>query len=209
MEAVGFHGYGWSGGFYHPHYWGGFYIGPVWYAGPTIVVAGVPYYYYSGEYYTPSGDVLVAAAPPIAEPTVVPASAPSEAASAPAKVESPAAIQLGDTVTVVVAGVPYYYYGGVYHTLYGSTLVAVAPPVIEPTVAPEPTVPTEAASAPVKIGPKATQQSGETITVNVPNVGGGHTPVKLVKTANGYLGPQGEFYAGHPTVAELKVLYGN
>ena len=142
----GFHGYGWSGGFYHPHYWGGFYIGSEWFWGPTIVVAEVPYYYYGGIYYTPSGDGLVAVTPPATEPAVIVStpSAPSEAAQAPAKGE-----------------------------------------------------------------PKAAQQPGETVTVNVPNAGGGYSPVKLVKVDKGYLGPQGEFYAGHPTIAELKVLYGN
>ena len=146
FHGGGFHGYVWSRGFFHRHYWGGFYIGPVWYPGPTIVVADVPYYYYSGEYYTPSGDVLVAATPPVVEPTVAPeASTPSE----------------------------------------------------------------EAASAPTKVESQTTQPSGETATINVPNSSGGYTPVKLVKTDKGYVGPQGEFYQGHPTVAQLKVFYGN
>ncbi|MGA2507304.1 MAG: hypothetical protein ABSF80_07510 [Chitinispirillaceae bacterium] len=142
FRGVGFHGYGWSRGFHHSRFWGGFYIGPVWYPGPTIIVEGVPYYYYSGEYYTPSGDVLVAAIPPAAEPTVTPA----------------------------------------------------------PNTAPEAT--------PANVEPKATQPSGEAVTINVPNASGGYTPVKLVKVDKGYVGPQGEFYKDHPTVAELKVLYG-
>ena len=146
FRGVGFHGYGWSRGFHHSHFWGGFYIGPVWYPGPTIVISGVPYYYYSGEYYTPSGDVLVAATPPVAEPNVAPA--PS----------TPSA---------------------------------------------------EATTAPAKVEPWATQPSGETVTVNVPNAGGGYTPVKLVKVDKGYIGPQGEFYKDHPTIAQLKVFYGN
>jgi hypothetical protein len=45
--------------------------------------------------------------------------------------------------------------------------------------------------------------------VNVPNSKNGFTPVKLVKQGNGYIGPQGEFYPGHPTVDQLKALYGN
>ena len=145
----GFHGYGWSGGFYHTHYWGGFYIGPEWFWGPTVVVAGVPYYYYSGVYYTPSGDALVAVTPPITEPMVAPApsAASEEAASA-------------------------------------------------------------TANTPAKVETKAIRPLGDEVTINVPNAGGGFTPVKLVKVDKGYVGPQGEFYKDHPTIAELKVLYG-
>jgi hypothetical protein len=144
----GFHGYGWYHGFHSPHFWGGFYIGPEWYWGPTVVVEGVPYYYYSGVYYTLDGDGLVAITPPLANPAV--ASAPST---------KPAV----DSVT------------------------ANTPPKVESTPA---------------------EKSGETFTVNVPNAKGGFTSVNLVKTDKGYLGPQGEFYPDHPTVEELKVLYG-
>jgi hypothetical protein len=49
----------------------------------------------------------------------------------------------------------------------------------------------------------------DTATINIPNSKGGFTPVRLVKHNNGYIGPQGEFYAGHPTVEQLKALYGN
>jgi hypothetical protein len=144
-----FHGYGWSQGFHYPHYWGGFYIGPEWFWGPTVVIAGVPYYYYSGVYYTPYGDGLVAVTLPPAQPTVAPVP--------------------GD-----------------------STVAASAP-----------------ANTSAKVEPKATQPSGDTVTINVPNASGGFTPVKLVKTDKGYVGPQGEFYPNHPTIAELKVFYGN
>ena len=143
-----FDAYGWSGrGVHRPHYWGGFYIGSEWFWGPTIVVSGTPYYYYSGVYYTPYGDAdaLVAVTPPIAEP---------------------------------------------------------ATDVSGPSTSPD------VASAPAKVEPKATKPSGETVTINVPNAGGGFTPVQLVKTDKGYVGPQGEFYAGHPTVSQLKALYG-
>jgi hypothetical protein len=46
------------------------------------------------------------------------------------------------------------------------------------------------------------------ITVNIPNSNGGFTAVKLTKFKDGYKGPQGEFYPNHPTVDELKALYG-
>jgi len=46
------------------------------------------------------------------------------------------------------------------------------------------------------------------VTVNIPNANGGFTSVKLTKFKDGFKGPQGEFYKGHPTVEELRVLYG-
>ena len=47
-------------------------------------------------------------------------------------------------------------------------------------------------------------------TVNIPHNGGkGYVPVVLTKTTNGFLGPQGEFYAQFPTVAHLQLMYGN
>jgi hypothetical protein len=50
--------------------------------------------------------------------------------------------------------------------------------------------------------------SGEALTVNVPNTNGSYTPVTLIKQKDGYIGPQGEYYPGHPTVTQLRVLYG-
>lgn len=44
--------------------------------------------------------------------------------------------------------------------------------------------------------------------INVPNPDGSFTPVKLIKSGVGYIGPQGEFYPEHPTVEQLRVLYG-
>lgn len=140
----GFNGRGWYGSSYHyPHMWGGFYIGPQWFGGPTIVIDETPYYYYNGSYYTPQGDYLIAVAPP---------QAPTTQAEVP----------------------------------------SAAP-----------------ANAQLKADPKNTKPTGDTATINVPNKTGGFTPVKLVKTEKGYIGPQGEFYPEHPTIAELKVLYGN
>ncbi len=148
----GYRGFGFHH-FYYPHLWGGFYIGPQWYWGPTVVIQDIPYYYYNGEYYTPEGDELVAVAPPV-----------SSAATAP---------------------------------------MPTAPVQASPAQKPQSVTPAASSKeAPV------TQMSGDTIVVNVPNTGGGFTPVKLVKFDKGYIGPQGEYYPDHPKVAELKVLYG-
>ena len=48
----------------------------------------------------------------------------------------------------------------------------------------------------------------ESVVINIPNSNGSYTQVTLTKSGDGYIGPQGEYYTGHPTVEELKVLYG-
>lgn len=48
----------------------------------------------------------------------------------------------------------------------------------------------------------------DTVVINIPGTKGGYIPVRLKKTKFGYIGPQGEFYI-HPTIDQLKALYGN
>ncbi len=103
------------------------------------------------------------------------------------------ALPVGYT-TVVVAGRPYYYYDNVYFRTCPSGYIVVPAPAEMPVVLVAPT------------GPQA--PTGETVTINVPNSTGGYTPVTLVKYKDGYLGPQGEYYRGNPTVNQLKALYG-
>jgi len=88
--------------------------------------------------------------------------------------------------TVIVEGVTYYCYGNVYFTSYSSGYVVVERPFKLETPGPE----------------------KESLTINIPNVNGSYTPVRLLKQKDGYLGPQGEYYPGHPTVEQLRVLYG-
>jgi hypothetical protein len=97
--------------------------------------------------------------------------------------------------TVLYAGVSYYYYDNVYYTdaPYGYVVV---PPPAEKMVVQEPAV-EQSVSIP-----------GPSITINIPNSNGSFTSVKLVKYKDGYLGPQGEYYPGRPTVDQLRVLYG-
>lgn len=127
--------------------------------------------------------------------------------------------------TVIVSGTPYYYCGGYYFRPYSSGYVIVPAPVVNTAAAPAPaaaTVQAPAAEQPnslnsaveePKTGSGTSAQpkpaSKDTATINIPNAKGGFTPVRLVKHNNGYIGPQGEFYAGHPTVDQLKALYGN
>lgn len=120
--------------------------------------------------------------------------------------------------TVVVGGVPYYYSNGVYFRPHMSGYVVVAAPVqnsapvdqSSPPAAPQAAVPLQSpAPSGEQSGSLSVAPQSDTVTVNVPNAKGGFTPVKLVKRNGGYVGPQGEFYSGNPTVDELKALYGN
>jgi len=93
--------------------------------------------------------------------------------------------------TVMVGNQPYYYYNQVYYQpYYPSGYVVVAPVAVPPSAIPAPA------------------QSADTVTINVPNRDGTYTPITLVRRGDGYVGPQGEYYSGHPTVEQLRVLYG-
>lgn len=92
--------------------------------------------------------------------------------------------------TIVVGGTPYFCYNDVYYAPYHGGYIVV----------PRPVAPYQA--APVPLAPR------ETVVINVPNRDGSFTPITLVKRDNGYFGPQGEYYAGNPTVEQLRALYG-
>jgi hypothetical protein len=93
--------------------------------------------------------------------------------------------------TIVVSGVPYYYYDDIYYRPCSTGYEVVPAPVVSPNVVMPPQ-----------------NLSSETVTINVPNSNGSFTPVTLVKRGNGYIGPQGEYYPGHPTLEQLRMLYG-
>jgi len=71
-------------------------------------------------------------------------------------------------------------------------------------------LPSKAGSIAVRVPleSKTVITKGDQITINVPNSNGSYTPVTLVKYGSGYIGPQGEYYPGNPTVEQLKALYG-
>ena len=97
--------------------------------------------------------------------------------------------------TVIVEGVPYYRDDVYYYRAapVGGYVVVPAPVIVQPS--------------PVIV--QQSPQMPETATINIPNSRGGYTPVTLRRSGNGYVGPQGEYYAEHPTVDQLKALYGN
>lgn len=139
----------------------------------------------------------------------------------------------GGTI-VVVDGIGYYYINGYYLRQCPAGYIVVSPPMIAlPAPAPvaqtqaspavlndQPGKPEAAAQKSGAIAPSRAEQNtevasddpiaiGKSITINIPNAKGGFTPVKLVKYKDGFIGPQDEFYSNHPTVDELRVLYGN
>lgn len=98
--------------------------------------------------------------------------------------------------TIYVSGSPYYYDEGIYYRQHPSGYVVVPTPATTTVVTTPAVMPPQVAS-------------GETVVINIPNSRGGYTPVTLVKRGDGYVGPQGEYYQGHPTVNQLRALYGN
>ncbi len=106
--------------------------------------------------------------------------------------------------TVYVNGAPYYYDDGFYYRP-GPTGYVVIPPPATTTIVTVPAA-TTTVIAPVVTQPRVI--AGETTVINIPNANGGYTPVTLTKYKTGYIGPQGEYYEGHPTVEQLRVLYG-
>ena len=109
--------------------------------------------------------------------------------------------------TVYVDGSPYYYCDGSYFQPYSDGYMVVPPPT--PAQSEDQEAPAEPPAVAQPVAAQSKSASGDTTTVGVPNSKGAFTPVRLVKHKNGYIGPQGEFYTGHPTAAALKALYGD
>lgn len=86
----------------------------------------------------------------------------------------------------------YYYYDDIYYTGCTGGYVVVPAPLINSRV----------------MNVSNIYASQATVTVNIPDSRGGHVPVTLIKYKDGYIGPQGEYYSGNPTIKQLVVLYG-
>lgn len=111
---------------------------------------------------------------------------------------------------VWVDGERYYFYQGLYYqpSYYGDYYDVVPDPYLRPQVnnttinhiyqggEAQPAQDTQIAST-----------GGSDFDVNFRNNKGEMVTVKIRKTENGYLGPQGEFYPEFPKVAQLKEMY--
>jgi hypothetical protein len=98
--------------------------------------------------------------------------------------------------TIIINGSTYYYYEHTYYRRCPSGYIVVEQPVPEKRV--------------IYTAPATDYglDGSTTVKINVPNPRGGFNEVILVRTVNGYIGPQGEYYSGNPTVRQLSALYG-
>ncbi len=134
---------------------------------------------------------------------------------------------------IVISGLPYYYYSGVYYRRGPSRYVVVTAPfgAVVPTLPVESQIVaidgqtyytydntyyvhgssgyTVVQTPVVKnvVTQKITSSSEDSFVVNVPNSNGSFTPVVLKKSGDGYIGPQGEYYPQNPTIEQLKAMY--
>ena len=91
---------------------------------------------------------------------------------------------------LIIGGSTYYYYDNIYYRTCPTGYVVVSEPVVSQNVI-------------------AMQNlSGARVPINIPNSNGSYTTIILIKQGGGYLGPQGEYYPGNPTLEQLKSLYG-
>lgn len=96
--------------------------------------------------------------------------------------------------TVIVNETPYYVYNDTYYVKEGKGYVVVDE------------IPSETEVASVR--KKRVKKHKKSFVVNVPNSNGSYTPVKIKKKAEGFVGPQGEYYPKFPKVEQLEVMYG-
>jgi len=96
--------------------------------------------------------------------------------------------------TRAYGGITYYYYNNIYYKSCPGGYVVVPMPVTTSTSA--------------SVAQSQGLYYGQTVVINVPNKNGTYTPITLVKQNDGYIGPQGEYYDGNPSVEQLRALYG-
>jgi hypothetical protein len=117
----GGYGGGYGGGFrpyayhpYHPYYWGagwhpfGYFMGALTADAIMLSIAGSPYYYDNGVYYSPCNGGYQAVAPPVG----------ATVSYLPSGFET---VPMGDDT--------YYYYGGVFYVSQGGSYQVVPAPV--------------------------------------------------------------------------------
>ena len=173
----------------HPHYGDREHFLPDGYF--TVWVGGTSYFYYDGLYYIREGYDYVLVNPPIG--AYVSAIPP-------------------DFQAISINGRVYYTDNGVYYILtqhHGYKVVAQPVVYAQPqtVVVTQPQQVVVTASAPAVMVPPVPVDSQDTFPVNIPNGTGAYTTVVIKKSGNGFVGPQGEFYAQFPTVAQLKAMY--
>ena len=151
-----------------------------------MFVGGLEYWYWEGMFYRWAADRYVVAPGPIgAVVTAIPPGAQ----------------------TIVVNGVPYYTINNVTYmsSPYGYQVVP-QPTIVQAAPQPNVVIVPNAAAEPAAQGTSPTNAQ-DAFTVNIPNSKGGYTPVTLQRSGNGFIGPQGEYYAQFPAIEQLKAMY--
>ena len=105
-----------------------------------------------------------------------------------------------------VNGIPYYY-GNPYYPAAPVGYVQVVQPPVAYVPASVPAVAPAVAAPAVSPQPSDVTNANDSFDIHIPNGNGSFTLVTLRKTETGFLGPQGEFYADHPTEDQLKARY--
>jgi hypothetical protein len=120
------------------------------------------------------------------------------------------AVGLVETAALVNAAypyAPYYYVNGVPY-YYGNPYYAAAPAgYVGVAQSPVAYVPASAPASAVPSQQPVAASVNDSFDIHIPNGNGSFTLVTLQKTEKGFLGPQGEFYADHPTEDQLKSRY--
>ena len=109
--------------------------------------------------------------------------------------------------TVYVGGMPYYYCDGIYYRPAPEGYMVVPAPAPAPVIM-APSAPAQVIVTPQTENVNAQGAAGESFVVNVPNAQGGYTSVTMTRRGNGFIGPQGEYYAEFPKIKQLKEMYG-
>lgn len=104
---------------------------------------------------------------------------------------------------VVINGITYYLNNGTYYQYTPQGYQVVPTPIVY-----QPASVLDDEDNSIDTATPVTATTDGYLTVNIPNGHGGYTPVELKRTPKGFVGPQGEFYAQFPTVAQLKLMYG-
>ncbi len=155
----------------------------------TIHSRGGRYYYYDGVYYNMVGREYVIIAPPVgAVVNMIPP----------------------DYRAVNINGVTYYTDNGTYYVYTLKGFQVVPPPVIvQPTqVLVTQSAPTVVSVPTTEVTTQVNVTTDDSYSINVPNSKGGYSPVLIKRSGNGFIGPQGEFYAEFPKVSQLQAMYG-
>ncbi len=177
--------------YYHDHPDYGYRIHYFPDGGYTIWAGGVRYFYYDGLYYIREGYDYVLVNPPIG--AYVSAIPP-------------------DFQPVSINGRIYYTDNGVYYILtqhHGYKVVPRPVMYFEPqaVVVAQPQQVVVSQRVTTAVGAPEVVNTQDSFPVNIPNGNGSYTTIVIRKSGNGYVGPQGEFYAQFPTVSRLKTMY--